>query len=79
MTKSWADTQIYAQSLSADCGIDLWPNDMILLHDTLFCHDDHLYQIIFKSHHAWQSYGSDMNKLHLGYAQCLRTDCDLDL
>ena len=45
--------------------IDLWPNDMVLVRDTLFCHDDHLYQIIFKSHRAWQKYGSDMNKLYL--------------
>ena len=57
-------TKIYAQILSADCDIDLWPSDMVLVHDTLFCHDDHLYQIIFKSHHAWKNYGSDMNKLH---------------
>ena len=57
-------TEIYAQSLRADCDIDLWSTDMVLVHDTLFCHDDHLYQIIFKSDHAWQSYSSDMNKLH---------------
>ena len=58
-------TEIYTQSLSADCYIhvDLWHNDMVLVHDTLFW-DDHLYQLIFKSHHAWPSYGSDMNKLH---------------
>ena len=56
-------TEIYAQSLSADRDTDLWPNDMVLIHDSLFCHDDYLYQIIFKSHHAWQKYGSDMNKL----------------
>ena len=57
-------TEIYAQSLSADCDIDLWSRDMVLVRDTLFCHDYHLYQIIFKSDHAWQRYGSDMNKLH---------------
>ena len=40
MTKLWADktqtgfTGIYAQSLSADCDIDLWPNSMVLVHDT---------------------------------------------
>ena len=33
--------EIYAQSLSADCDIDLWPNNMVLVHDILFCHDDH--------------------------------------
>ena len=63
MTKLWADT-IYAENFSADFDIDLWPNDMVFVHDTLFCHDDHLYQIIFKPHHAWQSYGCDMKKLH---------------
>ena len=45
-------TEVYAQSLSADCELDLWPSDMVLVHDTLFCHDDHLCQIIFKSHYA---------------------------
>ena len=45
-------TEIYAHSLSADCDIDPLPNDMVFVYNTLFCHDDHLYQIIFKSHHA---------------------------
>ena len=27
-------------------------NDMVLVHDTLFSHDDHLYQIIFEYHYA---------------------------
>ena len=58
-------TEIYAQSLSADCAIG-----MVLVHDTLFCHDDHLYQIIFISDHAWQSSGSAMNKLH--WSLCTR-------
>ena len=43
-------TEVYAQSLSADCDLDLWPSDIVP--DTSFCHDDHLPQIIFKSHHA---------------------------
>ena len=34
-------TEIYGQSLNADCDIDLWPNDMVLVHDTLFYQDDH--------------------------------------
>ena len=54
-------TEVYAQSLSIDCDLDLWPNDMLLVRDTLSCHDDHLCQIIFKSHHAWLSYGPDTN------------------
>ena len=36
---------------------------MVLVHDTLFCHDDHLYQLIFKSHHAWLSYLTMHNAL----------------
>ena len=43
---------IFAQSFSADCDLDLWPSDMVLVRDTSSCHDDNLYQIIFKSHYA---------------------------
>ena len=32
---------------------------MVLTRDTLSCRDDHFCQIIFKSHHAWWSHGSD--------------------
>ena len=63
-------TEIYAQSLSVDCDKGVWPNSMVLVHDTLFCHGDHLYQIIFKTHHARQSYNSDM--YIEAYAQSLR-------
>ena len=52
-------TEVYAQCLSADCDLDLWPGDMVLVCYTLSCHDDHLCQIIFKFHHAWLSYGPD--------------------
>ena len=45
-------TEVYAQSLSADCDLDLWPSDMVLNRNTLSCHGDHLCQIIFKSHYA---------------------------
>ena len=50
---------VYAQSLNADCALDLWSSDMVLIHDILSCHDDHLCQIIFKSHHVRLSYGPD--------------------
>ena len=43
-------TEVYAHSLSVDCDLD--PRDMVLVPDTSSCHDDHLYQIIFKSHYA---------------------------
>ena len=45
-------TEVYAQSLSADCDLDLWPSDMLLNRDTLSCHDDHLCRIIFKFRYA---------------------------
>ena len=52
-------TEVYAQSLSVDCDLDRRPSDMILVCYTLSCYDDHLCQIIFKSHHVRLSYGSD--------------------
>ena len=52
-------TEVYAQSLSADCDLDLWPSDMVLICDTSFCHDDYLCRIIFKSHHVRLGYGPD--------------------
>ena len=47
-------TEIYAQSLSAECDLDLWPSDMVLVCSTCTssCPNDHLCQIIFKSHNA---------------------------
>ena len=53
-------TEVYAQSLSADCDLDLWPSHMVLVCDTSSCHDDHLCQIIFKCHLVQLSYGPDM-------------------
>ena len=52
-------TEVYAQSLSADCDLDLWLSDIVFVRDTLSCHDDHLCQIIFKSDHVRLSYGPD--------------------
>ena len=57
-------TEVYAQSLSVDCVLDLCPSDMVLVRDILSCHDDHLCHIIFKTHYAYQRYGSDMNMFH---------------
>ena len=45
-------TEVYTQSLSADCDLDLQPSDMFFFHDTLSCHDNYLCQISFNSHHA---------------------------
>ena len=44
--------------------IDIWPSDKVLASDTLSCHDNHLCHIIFKSHHAIQSYGLDTKRFH---------------
>ena len=46
--------------LSADCDLDLWPSDMVLVCNTSSCHEDHLCQIIFKSHNVRLSYGPNM-------------------
>ena len=45
-------TEVYAQSFSVECDLDLWPSGMVLVRVTSSCHDDNLYQIIFKSHYA---------------------------
>ena len=56
-------TDVYAQSVSvsvsADCDLDLRPSDIVLICETSSCHDDHLCQIIFKSHHVGLTYGPD--------------------
>ena len=60
MDRTWTGfTEVYAQSLSADCDLDLWPSDMVLVLNISSCHDDHLCQIIFKSHHVLLSNGPD--------------------
>ena len=46
-------TEVYAQSLSADCDLDLSPSEKNIVWDTLFeTNDDYLCQIIFKSHYT---------------------------
>ena len=72
-------TEAYAQSLRAECDLDLWPSDMVLVHDTSSCHNEHLCQIIFKSHYAWQSYWQTWTGFTVAYAQNLSGNCDLDL
>ena len=54
-------SEAYAPSLRADCDLDVWPKNMVLVFDTSSCHENHLWQIIFKSYHAWQSYWPDTN------------------
>ena len=49
------------------------------LHLTLSCHDYHLCQIIFKSHHAIQNYGPDTKGFNRAYAERLIANCGLDL
>ena len=74
-------TEIYAQSLSADCDIhvNLWPNNMVLVRDKLFCHDDHLYQIVFKSRHACPNYWPDINRFHWSICTKFKNGLNLDL
>ena len=38
-------TEVYAQSLSADCGLDLQPSDMVLIGYTSSYHVNHLCQL----------------------------------
>ena len=56
ITKLWVGhKQVSLKSmhnLSGNCGLDLWPSDMVLVRDTASCHDDHLCHITFKSHYA---------------------------
>ena len=50
----------YAQTVSVDCDLDLWPSDMVLTHDKLSHLADLFCQIIFKSHQFLEwSYGLD--------------------
>ena len=44
--------EAYAQSLSANCDLDLRPSDMFFVRDTPSSHDNHLCQIMLKSNHA---------------------------
>ena len=51
----------YAQSLSVDCDLDLCPSDMVLVRDTLSCHDNYLSNY-FLIPSCIKSYGSDTNR-----------------
>ena len=51
--------------LSADFDIDLWPNDMVLVHDIFFLHDDHFYQIIFKSQMTKLRFSHEQDSLNV--------------
>ena len=68
-------TNRFHQSLCTSCDLDLWPSDIVLAHDTSSCHDYHLCHIIFKSHHAIQSYMLDINRFH--WSLCTMFKCKL--
>ena len=72
-------TEVYAQSLSVDCDLDLCPSDMVLVRDTSSCHDDHSCQIIIKSTMHNRVMGRTRTGFTEVYAQNLRADCDVDL
>ena len=63
ITKLWVGHEqvslVFAQSLSADFDLELLPSDMVLVRDTLSCHDNYLCRIIFKSQDLRLSYGPD--------------------
>ena len=60
----------YPQTVSVDCDLDVWPSDMVLIHDTSPSRDDHFCQIIFKSHQFLEwSYGLDT------ILECLNLKC----
>ena len=72
-------TDIYAQSLSADFDLDLWPSDMVLVRNTSSCPDNQLFLNHFKILPC-------ITKLWVGHKQVslksinnLSADCDLDL
>ena len=62
--KRTAFTEVYAQSLSADCNLDLRPHDMILVCNTSSCHADHLCKKYFQIPLCIRSYESDTNRFH---------------
>ena len=41
-------TEVHAQSVSADCDLELYPSDIVLLRDTLSYHDDYFVPNYFK-------------------------------
>ena len=72
-------TDIYAQSLSADCDLDLWPSDMVLVRNTSSCPDNQLFLNHFQILPC-------ITKLWVGHKQVSRksmhnlsADCDFDL
>ena len=56
--------EVYAQSLSADCDLDLLPSDIILVRDTSSCHDDHCAKLFSNPTIHNKSYGWDTNRFH---------------
>ena len=72
-------TEVYPQSLSADCDLDLLPSDMVLVCDTSSCHDEYLCHIIFKFHMHNKLMSWTRKDFTEVYAQSISADCDLDL
>ena len=82
MTKLWVrHKQVLLTSMhkSADCDLDLWSSDMVLVRNTLSCPDNQL----FLNH---SKILSCITKLWVGHKQVslksmhnLSADCDLDI
>ena len=72
-------TDIYAQSLRADCDLDLWPSDMVLVRNTSPCPDNQLFlnhlQILPCITKLWVRH----KQVSLKTMQNLSADCHLDL
>ena len=71
-------TEVYAQSLSADCDLDLRPSDMVLVCNTSSYQDDHLCQIILNFSLCITKLWVRREQVSLVYAQNLSADCELD-
>ena len=54
-------TIAHAQSLRAQCDLELSASDMVLVPDTLSCHGGYSCNIIVNSHHGGQSNSPDTN------------------
>ena len=72
-------TDIYAQSLSADCDLDLWPSDMVLVHNTSSCPDNQLFLNHFQILPCITKLWVRHKQVSLKSMYNLSADCNLDL
>ena len=70
-------TEVYAQSLSTNCDLDLRPSDTVLVRDTLSCYDNFL-GLFFNDAMHYKVMGQTRIGFNKVYALSLTTNCDLD-